>query len=182
MCQGHPIPFNATPVSSLGCDSRGSACAHSRRVSEGAIHLNKNTLMCFDAAQPPPENRSLLRGAGGGGGGGGGRVCGWFANQVAETTVSQTVSEGWGGQLNKTKRTEEKRERGRLIKNEIDTKRKQTERLGAGRRGTGKLGDNIKKSHAFVISQFPVFVAFFFLSQKNPHEYGRVCRRDCSFT
>lgn len=92
MCQGHPIPFNATPVFSLGCDSRVGPCVHSRTVLEGAIHVNKNTLVCFDVAQPLLENRSLLDGGRRGGREGG--VCGQFANQVVETTISQTVSEG----------------------------------------------------------------------------------------
>lgn len=69
MCQGHPIPFNATPVFLLGCDSRVSPCVHSRTVLEGAIHVNKNTLVFFDVAQPLLENRSLLDREDGGGGG-----------------------------------------------------------------------------------------------------------------
>lgn len=53
------------------------------------------------------------------------------------------MSGGWGVQLNKRKRKEEKKEWDRLIKNETDTKGKQTVRLGARRRGNGALGDNI---------------------------------------
>lgn len=60
MCQGHPIPLNATPVFSLGCDSCVNPCVHSRTVLEEAILVNKNTLVCFDVAQPLLENRSLL--------------------------------------------------------------------------------------------------------------------------
>lgn len=84
-------------------------------------------------------------------------MCEWFANQVVEATDSQTVSGGWRVQLNKRKRKEEKKEWDRLIKNETDTKRKQMVRLGGRRRRNGALGDNIKKSHAFVISQSVFF-------------------------
>lgn len=55
--------------------------------------MNKNTLVCFNVAQPLLENRSLLDGGDGGRKGVGG-VCGRFANQVVETTIRQTVSEG----------------------------------------------------------------------------------------
>lgn len=125
------------PVFCPGWDSRHSPSVHSRTALERAIYLNKNTIVCLWCSSYRRTGLSW------------GRWHMWMEQP-------SPLFEEWGGQLNKRTRKEEKKG-ARQIKKEWDRK-EQRERLGVGRKENWMLGDNIEKSHAFVISQFLIFL------------------------